>query len=78
MDKFSLSGKTILVTGASSGIGRGIAIACAEQGANVVLNGRNVERLNDIRLQHRRHAFSALRQEFFGHESHSRERPETP
>ena len=47
MDKFSLLGKTILVTGASSGIGRGIAIACAEQGANVVLNGRNVERLND-------------------------------
>lgn len=45
MDKFSLSGKRILVTGASSGIGRAIAIACAEQGARVVLNGRNVERL---------------------------------
>lgn len=47
MDKFSLSGKTILVTGASSGIGRGIAIACAEAGARVVLNGRNVARLNE-------------------------------
>lgn len=47
MDKFSLSGKTILVTGASSGIGRGIAIACAEAGACVVLNGRNVARLNE-------------------------------
>lgn len=47
MDKFSLSGKTILVTGASSGIGRGIAIACAEAGACVVLNGRNVTRLNE-------------------------------
>lgn len=45
MDKFSLAGKTILVTGASSGIGRAIAIACAEQGANVILNGRNQERL---------------------------------
>jgi NAD(P)-dependent dehydrogenase (short-subunit alcohol dehydrogenase family) len=45
MDKFSLAGKTILVTGASSGIGRAIAIACAEAGASVVLNGRNVERL---------------------------------
>lgn len=44
-ERFSLSAKTILVTGASSGIGRAIAIACAEQGANVVLNGRNVERL---------------------------------
>lgn len=47
MDKFSLSGKTILLTGASSGIGRGIAIACAEAGACVVLNGRNVARLNE-------------------------------
>lgn len=45
MDKFSLSGETILVTGASSGIGRAIAIACAQAGARVVLNGRNVERL---------------------------------
>ena len=47
MDKFSLSGKTILVTGASSGIGRAIAIACAEQGAHVVLSGRNVSRLEE-------------------------------
>lgn len=46
-EKFSLSGKTILVTGASSGIGRAIAIACAEQGACVVLNGRNVSRLEE-------------------------------
>ena len=45
MNKFSLAGKTILVTGASSGIGRAIAIACADAGASVVLNGRNVERL---------------------------------
>lgn len=51
MDKFSLAGKTILVTGASSGIGRGIAIACAEAGACVVLNGRNVERLNETLSQ---------------------------
>ena len=47
MDKFSLSGKTILVTGASSGIGRAIAVACAEQGACVALNGRNVSRLEE-------------------------------
>ena len=38
---FSLAGKTILVTGASSGIGQGIAIACSKMGATVVLNGRN-------------------------------------
>lgn len=45
MDKFSLSGKTILVTGASSGIGRAIAIACSQAGAHVILNGRNQLRL---------------------------------
>lgn len=44
-NSFSLQGKTILVTGASSGIGRAIAVACAEHGAKVVLNGRNQERL---------------------------------
>lgn len=51
MDKFSLEGKTILVTGASSGIGRAIAIACAEAGARVVLNGRNHERLEATLLE---------------------------
>lgn len=44
---FSLVGKTILVTGASSGIGKGIALACAKMGANVIVTGRNVERLNE-------------------------------
>lgn len=44
---FTLKGKTILVTGASSGIGRGIAIACSKMGATVVLNGRNEQRLTE-------------------------------
>lgn len=44
---FSLSGKTILVTGASSGIGRGIAIACSKMGARIVACGRNAERLQE-------------------------------
>ena len=44
---FSLSGKTILVTGASSGIGRGIAIACAGMGAQIILTGRNIPRLQE-------------------------------
>lgn len=44
---FSLEGKTVLVTGASSGIGRGIAVACSKMGAKVVINGRNEERLRE-------------------------------
>ena len=44
---FSLTGKTILITGASSGIGKGIAIACAGMGAQVILNGRNIARLQE-------------------------------
>ena len=44
---FSLVGKQILVTGASSGIGKGIALACAKMGATVIMTGRNAERLNE-------------------------------
>ena len=44
---FSLEGKTILVTGASSGIGRGIAVTCSKMGANIVLGGINEARLNE-------------------------------
>ena len=35
--------KQILVTGASSGIGKGIALACAKMGATVIVTGRNVD-----------------------------------
>ena len=44
---FSLEGKTILVTGGSSGIGRETALACARMGANVVITGRNADRLKE-------------------------------
>lgn len=44
---FSLKGKTILVTGASSGIGQATAIECSKMGAHVVITGRNVERLQE-------------------------------
>ena len=42
---FSLEGKTILVTGASSGIGRATAIECSKMGATVVITGRNWSQL---------------------------------
>lgn len=41
----SLVGKTILVTGASSGIGQAIAIECSKLGATVICTARNEERL---------------------------------
>lgn len=43
---FSLSGKTILVTGASSGIGRGIAVALSKMGSDVIISGRNKSKLD--------------------------------
>lgn len=48
---FTLSGKTILVTGASAGIGRGIAVACAGMGAHIILTARNTERLQETLSQ---------------------------
>ena len=47
MNPFTLEGKTILVTGASSGIGRSTAIECSKMGAKVVLTGRNEDRLKE-------------------------------
>jgi NAD(P)-dependent dehydrogenase (short-subunit alcohol dehydrogenase family) len=44
---FSLEGKTILVTGASSGIGQETAIQCSKMGAKLIITGRNKERLNE-------------------------------
>ena len=42
---FSLKGKIILITGASSGIGQATAVECAQMGAEVVITGRDTERL---------------------------------
>lgn len=48
---FSLEGKIVVVTGASSGIGRQVAITCSKMGARIALIGRNVERLEETRAQ---------------------------
>lgn len=45
---YSLENKTILVTGASSGIGCATAIECAKLGASVVITARNEERLKTV------------------------------
>ena len=44
---FSLEGKTILITGASSGIGRTTAIECSKMGASCIITGRNEMRLQE-------------------------------
>ncbi|CAA9292947.1 MAG: 2-dehydro-3-deoxy-D-gluconate 5-dehydrogenase @ 2-deoxy-D-gluconate 3-dehydrogenase [uncultured Chloroflexi bacterium] len=48
LDRFSLAGKTALVTGAGRGIGRGLALAFAEAGADVALTSRTEEQLEDV------------------------------
>ena len=44
---FCLTDKQILVTGASSGIGKAIAISCSQFGAKVIITGRNKERIKE-------------------------------
>jgi NAD(P)-dependent dehydrogenase (short-subunit alcohol dehydrogenase family) len=48
MDLFGLRGKRALVTGASSGIGRKVAQAYAQAGADVAIAARNVEALESV------------------------------
>ena len=47
---FQLIGKNILVTGASAGIGRAVAILCTQMGASVTAVGRNEDRLKETFL----------------------------
>ena len=46
---FDLTGKTALVTGASSGLGRSMAAALASAGAHVILAARRVEKLQEAK-----------------------------
>ncbi|HEX8009986.1 MAG TPA: SDR family NAD(P)-dependent oxidoreductase [Casimicrobiaceae bacterium] len=44
----SLTGRVVVVTGASGGLGRALALACAASGASVVLHGRVVRKLEAL------------------------------
>lgn len=50
----NLSGKTALVSGAGTGIGRGIALRMAEEGADVIIIGRTEASLQEAADQHER------------------------
>ena len=43
--------KTVWVTGASSGIGRAMAVALSKEGASLILSSRNLEKLHETRTQ---------------------------
>ena len=45
------AGQTVWITGASSGIGRGLALAMAKEGASVIASGRNADALDEVVAQ---------------------------
>lgn len=51
MQDFLLTDKTVLITGASSGIGKATAILASQMGANVIINGRDIEKLQNTLSQ---------------------------
>ncbi|MCY4099674.1 MAG: SDR family NAD(P)-dependent oxidoreductase, partial [Rhodobacteraceae bacterium] len=51
VDRFSLAGKTALVTGASSGIGAEIARVFTEADAKVIATGQSIERLDSLKVE---------------------------
>lgn len=59
LDRFSLAGRTALVTGSSSGIGHTLAAGLAGAGARVVLNGRDVAKLEATVAKLREAGFAA-------------------
>ena len=51
INPFNIEGKTILVTGATSGIGKATAIICSQMGAKVIAVGRDEIRLEELQLE---------------------------
>lgn len=56
----SFIGKSVLITGASSGIGAGIAVAFAKTGANVAIIGRNEQKLKNVAAKCEKHGITPL------------------
>ena len=48
---FDVKGKVAIVTGASSGLGRQFAVCLAEQGANIAIVARRVEKLEEVKTE---------------------------
>ena len=55
-----LTGKTAIITGASTGIGRGTVLALAAAGANVALFARSEQQLEQVASEARRHSVNVL------------------
>ncbi|HEX3146875.1 MAG TPA: SDR family oxidoreductase [Gemmataceae bacterium] len=60
LDRFQLTGKRLFITGGSRGLGREMALACAEVGADVALVGRDSDSLEQTAADIRAHGRSAL------------------
>jgi NAD(P)-dependent dehydrogenase (short-subunit alcohol dehydrogenase family) len=60
MTTAKLSGRTALITGASKGLGKAMAVALAQAGARIVLVSRNVEQLNEVATELRNTGAEAM------------------